>query len=144
MESEPMFTPREKSLSLYRRNISPEEYRTHDAASSRTANPTHYQWVIPYHRIFRNQDKSEPVPQNPRIFRNHSHLSRTWRQDISEPPSRRFHMIFWVSRRFQIRVYTLYTFYLLFIHNPNPNLNHKQYSCHLALLSPFYRILISV
>ena len=35
--------------------------------------------------------------------------------DISEPPSRRLHMIFWVSRRFQIRVYALYTFYLLFI-----------------------------
>ena len=65
-------------------------------------------------------------------------------QDISEPPSRRFHMIFWVSRRFQIRVYTLYTFYLLFIHNPNPNLNQKRYSRHLALLSPFYRILTSV
>lgn len=37
-------------------------------------------------RIFRNQDKSELVPKNPRIFRNHSHLSCTWRQDIWEPP----------------------------------------------------------
>ena len=36
--------------------------------------------------LFRNQDKSEPVPKNPRIFLNHSHLSRTWRQDIWEPP----------------------------------------------------------
>ena len=47
-----------------------------------------------------------PAPGG-RIFGNH--------QDISEPPSGRFHMIFWVSRRFQIRVYTLYTIYLLFI-----------------------------
>ena len=46
-----------------------------------------------------------PAPGG-KIFRN--------LQDISEPPSRRFHMIFWVSRHFQIRVYTLYTFYLLF------------------------------
>ena len=42
MESEPTLTPREKNP-LYRKKISPEEDRTHDAASSRTASPTHYQ-----------------------------------------------------------------------------------------------------
>ena len=40
-ESEPMLTPREKS-SLPEK-FSPEEDQTHDAASSRTASPTHNQ-----------------------------------------------------------------------------------------------------
>ena len=45
MESEPMLTPREKSpLS---EQISPAEDQTHDAASSSTASPTHYQRAIP-------------------------------------------------------------------------------------------------
>ena len=38
--SEPMLTPREKSPLPDK--FSPEEDRTHDAASSRTASPTHY------------------------------------------------------------------------------------------------------
>ena len=45
MESEPMLTPREKSP--LREQFSPEEDRTHDAASSRTESPTHYQQTIP-------------------------------------------------------------------------------------------------
>ena len=44
MESEPMLTPREKSP--LQEILSPEEVRTHDAASSRTASPTHYQRVV--------------------------------------------------------------------------------------------------
>ena len=45
MESEPMLTPRETFPR--REKISPDEDRTHDAASSRTASPTHYQRTIP-------------------------------------------------------------------------------------------------
>ena len=45
MESELMLTPREKSP--LPKKIFPEEYRIHNAASSRTASPTHYQWAIP-------------------------------------------------------------------------------------------------
>ena len=45
MESEPMLTPREKSL--LPEKFSPEENLKHDAASSRTTNPTHYQRAIP-------------------------------------------------------------------------------------------------
>ena len=41
MESEPMLTPREKSPQPGK--FSSEEDRTHDAASRRTASPTHYQ-----------------------------------------------------------------------------------------------------
>ena len=41
MESEPMLTPREKSP--LPEKSSSEEDRTHDAASHRTASPTHYQ-----------------------------------------------------------------------------------------------------
>ena len=41
MESEPMFTPREISLLLEK--FSSKEDRTHDAASSQTASPTHFQ-----------------------------------------------------------------------------------------------------
>ena len=44
-ESEPMLTPREKSL--LPEHFSPEEDWTHDAASSRTVSPTQYQWAIP-------------------------------------------------------------------------------------------------
>ena len=44
MESEPKLALREKSPLLEK--FSPEEYQTHDAASSRTANPTHYQKAI--------------------------------------------------------------------------------------------------
>ena len=35
------------------------------------------QGLLRCRRIFRNQDESEPVPKYPRIFRNHSDLSRT-------------------------------------------------------------------
>ena len=42
MESEPMLPPREKILSTGK-NFSSEEGGTHDAKSSRTASPTHYQ-----------------------------------------------------------------------------------------------------
>ena len=45
MESEPMLTPREKSPQPEK--ISPEEDRTHDTASSRTASPTLYQRAVP-------------------------------------------------------------------------------------------------
>ena len=45
MESEPMLTPRKNPLN--RKKFSPEEDRTQDAASSRTASPTHYQRAIP-------------------------------------------------------------------------------------------------
>ena len=45
-ESEPELTPREK-FPLPEKKLSPEEYRTHDAASSRTASPTYYQRAIP-------------------------------------------------------------------------------------------------
>ena len=45
MESEPMLAPKEKSL--LPEKFSPEEDRTHDAVSSRTASPTHYQRAIP-------------------------------------------------------------------------------------------------
>ena len=45
MESEPMFTPREKSPLLEK--FSSEEDQTHNAASSRTVRPTHYQQAIP-------------------------------------------------------------------------------------------------
>ena len=45
MESEPMLTPRGKNP--LPEKFSPEEDRTHDAASSRTAIPTHYQRAIP-------------------------------------------------------------------------------------------------
>ena len=45
MKSEPMLTPREKSP-LPEKKISLEEDRTHDAASSKTASPTHNQWAI--------------------------------------------------------------------------------------------------
>ena len=45
MESEPMLTPRENPL--YLKKISIEEDETRDAASSRTASPTHYQQAIP-------------------------------------------------------------------------------------------------
>ena len=41
MKSEPMLTPREKAP--LPEIFSPEEDRTHDAASSKTASPTHYQ-----------------------------------------------------------------------------------------------------
>ena len=45
MESEPMLTPREKSpLS---KKFTSEESGTHNAASSRTASPAHYQRAIP-------------------------------------------------------------------------------------------------
>ena len=44
MESEPMLTPKEKSPLLEK--ISSEEDQTHDAASSRTVSPTHYQRTI--------------------------------------------------------------------------------------------------
>ena len=44
MESEPMLTPKEKSLF---RKFSPEECQTHNAASGRTASRTHYQQAIP-------------------------------------------------------------------------------------------------
>ena len=40
-----MSTPREKYPLA--EQFSPEEYRTHDSASSRTASPTHYQRTIP-------------------------------------------------------------------------------------------------
>ena len=43
MESEPMLTPREKSPLPEKFS---QEDRTHDAASSRTASPTHYQQAI--------------------------------------------------------------------------------------------------
>ena len=42
MESEPMLTPRKKSPLLGKKSSS-EEDQTHDAASRRTASPTHYQ-----------------------------------------------------------------------------------------------------
>ena len=45
MESEPILTPREKSR--LNEKFSAEEDRTRDAASSRTASPTHYQGAIP-------------------------------------------------------------------------------------------------
>ena len=45
MESEPMLTSREKSP--LPEKFSPEEDRNHNAASSRTARPTHYQRTIP-------------------------------------------------------------------------------------------------
>ena len=44
MESEPMLTPREKSPRPEK--FSSEEDGTHDAASSRTASPTHHQRAI--------------------------------------------------------------------------------------------------
>ena len=44
--SEPMLTPMEKNA-LFRKKFSSEEDRTHDAASSRSASPTHYHWAIP-------------------------------------------------------------------------------------------------
>ena len=44
MESEPMITPREKSP--LPEKFSSEEDGTHDAASSRTASPTHYQRCV--------------------------------------------------------------------------------------------------
>ena len=45
MESEPIITPREKSP--LQEKFSPKEDRTHYAASSRTASPTHHQRAIP-------------------------------------------------------------------------------------------------
>ena len=45
MESEPMLTPKEKKT-LPGKKSSGED-RTRDAASSRTASPTHYQPAIP-------------------------------------------------------------------------------------------------
>ena len=45
VDSEPMLTPREDPL--YRKKFSLGEDGTHDAASSRTASPTHYQRAIP-------------------------------------------------------------------------------------------------
>ena len=45
MESEPMLTPKEKSPQAEK--FSSKEDRTHDAASNRTASPTHYQRAIP-------------------------------------------------------------------------------------------------
>ena len=45
MESEPMLTPREKSP--LPKELSPEEDRTRDTASRRTASRTHYQPAIP-------------------------------------------------------------------------------------------------
>ena len=45
MESEPILTPREKSI--LPEKFSSEKDRTHDAASSRTVNSTHYQRAIP-------------------------------------------------------------------------------------------------
>ena len=45
LESEPMLTPRGKSP--LPEIFSPEEDRTHDAASSRTASPTHFQRANP-------------------------------------------------------------------------------------------------
>ena len=44
MESEPVLTPRKNPL--YLKKFSPEEYWTHDAASSRTTSPPHYQRAI--------------------------------------------------------------------------------------------------
>ena len=52
MESEPMLPPREKSPLP---EILPEEDLTNDAASSRTASPTHYQqaiWPLEYVQLF--------------------------------------------------------------------------------------------
>ena len=46
VESELMLTPRGKAL-LPEKKISSEEDRTHDAATSRTVSPTHYQRAIP-------------------------------------------------------------------------------------------------
>ena len=63
MESEPMLTPRGKSP--LQEKFSPEEDRTHDAASSRTVSPTHYQRAIPaaMKRIFKvNASDVEKVP----------------------------------------------------------------------------------
>ena len=51
VESEPMLTPREKSP-LPGKKFSPEEGRTHDAASSRTERPTHYQRAKPIVHFF--------------------------------------------------------------------------------------------
>ena len=45
MESEPILTARKNPL--YRIKLSSEEDRTHNAVSSRTASPTHYQRAIP-------------------------------------------------------------------------------------------------
>ena len=42
-----MLTPREKYISPPLEKFSSEEDRTHDAASSRTVSPTHYQRAIP-------------------------------------------------------------------------------------------------
>ena len=55
MESEPMLTPREKST--LPEKFSSEEDRTHDAASSRTASPTHYQRANPAHSRGSNPDE---------------------------------------------------------------------------------------
>ena len=43
-----MLTPRENPL--YRKIFSSEEDQTHDAASGRTVNPTHYQRAIATHK----------------------------------------------------------------------------------------------
>ena len=45
MESEPIVTPREKFPLMEK--FCPEEDRTHDSTSSRTAGPTNNQWAIP-------------------------------------------------------------------------------------------------
>ena len=64
MESEPMLTPREKSPLPEKKKISSEEDRTHDAASSRIASPTHYQQAIPasvkrYYSVLHSRKKMQ-------------------------------------------------------------------------------------
>ena len=56
-----MLTLREKSL-LPEKKFSPEEYRTHDAASGRTASPTHYQPAIPAPRCIKQNSEPNTLP----------------------------------------------------------------------------------
>ena len=64
MGSEATLTPREKSPlpEKKKKKISPEEDRTHDTASGRTASPTHYQRAIPAPEVVRDEQFLEPLP----------------------------------------------------------------------------------
>ena len=91
MESEPMLTPREKSPLL--ETFSLEEYRTHDAASSRTASPTHYQRAIPAPRGGRNPRRCIKQDSEP----NTLPTSYSGPQRRKEPTTWLFLILFFIS-----------------------------------------------
>ena len=93
-----MLTPREKSC--LPENISSEEDRTQDAASSRTSSPTHYQRAIPARFLPLNQLESTFAPP---FFLRRLSLAATSSPSISPSPNRALlacHQFFLAKLRF--------------------------------------------